>query len=169
MNKITEGGFKSKLRWGNLFLKWYCAQQSMSNIGGSRGTTSTHPPTGSNSFVFAHVLAERHVCQRSAPLPNGSAPPPQREILDPPLSNHFAKWQFVLNFANLEKSLIQRILHIVVAKTYQKITTSVINVMSWDIDCSRKRCFYANSVNSQVTVNQFRNKRLKSRTIKLKD
>ena len=26
------------------------------------------------------------------------------------------------------------------------------NVVSWDIDCSRKRCIYANSVNSRATI-----------------
>ena len=32
------------------------------------------PPTGSNSFIFAYVFAEKHTCWRSAP-PNRSAPP----------------------------------------------------------------------------------------------
>ena len=42
------------------------------------------PPTGSNSFVFAYVFAKKHPHRRSAPPPNGSAPP-QWEILDLPL------------------------------------------------------------------------------------
>ena len=40
------------------------------------------------------------------------------------------------------------------------------NVVSRDMDCLRKRCFY---VNSRATVKQFRNKRPRSRTIKLKE
>ena len=40
--------------------------------------------TGSISFVFAYVFAEKCTHRRLAP-PNGSAPPPQREILDLPL------------------------------------------------------------------------------------
>ena len=42
------------------------------------------PPTGSISFIFAYVFAEKCTLQRLAPPPNGLAPP-QREILDPPL------------------------------------------------------------------------------------
>ena len=41
------------------------------------------PTTGSNSFVFAYVFAEKHMCRRSA-SPMGRRPT-QREILDPPL------------------------------------------------------------------------------------
>ena len=43
------------------------------------------PPTGSISFVFAYVFAEKCTCQRSAPPPPMGRRPPQREILDPPL------------------------------------------------------------------------------------
>ena len=53
-------------------------------IGGSRGRRRRAPPqTGSNSFVFAYVFAEKHPRQRSAPPQQLGAP--QREILDPPL------------------------------------------------------------------------------------
>ena len=48
-----------------------------------RGAASACPPTGSISFIFAYVFAEKCMCQRLAP-PNGSVPP-QWEILDPPL------------------------------------------------------------------------------------
>ena len=42
----------------------------MGSIGGSRGALPAHaPPTGSNSFVFTHVFAEKHLRQRSAHPP----------------------------------------------------------------------------------------------------
>ena len=46
-------------------------------IGGSGGAPSAHasPPTGSISFVFVYIFAEKCTHQRLAP-PNGSAPPP---------------------------------------------------------------------------------------------
>ena len=54
-------------------------------IGGSRGRRRCTPPsTGSNSFVFPYIFAEKHMHRRLAPRSNGSAPP-QREILDPQL------------------------------------------------------------------------------------
>ena len=37
------------------------------------------PPTGPNSFVFAYIFIEKCLCWRPG------CPPPQREILDPPL------------------------------------------------------------------------------------
>ena len=40
-------------------------------IGGHVGHT---PPLGPNSFIFIHIFAEKHPCQRSTP-PNGSMPP----------------------------------------------------------------------------------------------
>ena len=42
------------------------------------------PPIGPNSFTFTYVSTEKHPCRRPAP-PDGSAPPPQRELLDPQL------------------------------------------------------------------------------------
>ena len=57
----------------------------LADPGGRRGAP---PPTGSISFVFTYVFTEKCTHQRLAP-PNGSAPPPpQREILDPPLDYH---------------------------------------------------------------------------------
>ena len=46
------------------------------------------PPTGPNSFVFTYVFTKKHLCRRLAPPPTrvGAPPPPQREILDPPLT-----------------------------------------------------------------------------------
>ena len=38
------------------------------------GAPGTCPPTGSNSFIFAHVFTEKHTCRRSAP-PTGRRPP----------------------------------------------------------------------------------------------
>ena len=34
------------------------------------------PPTGSNSFNFAHIFAEKHTCQRSVPPPQWAGSPP---------------------------------------------------------------------------------------------
>ena len=48
------------------------------------GAPPAPPPTGSNSFVFTYVFAEKHTCRRSAP-PQQVGAPPQRKILDPPL------------------------------------------------------------------------------------
>ena len=46
------------------------------HIGGSRGAPpACAPPTGSISFIFAYVFAEKCMRQRLAP-PNGSARPP---------------------------------------------------------------------------------------------
>ena len=39
-------------------------------IGRSRGRAGrTPPPTGPNSFIFAHIFAEKHPRQRSTPPP----------------------------------------------------------------------------------------------------
>ena len=49
-------------------------------IGGSRGVPLAHappPPTGSNSFIFAYVFAEKHPCRRSA-LPQRLGAPQTR-------------------------------------------------------------------------------------------
>ena len=51
----------------------WCPLISLVDPGGV--AASVHPPTGSNSFVFAYVFAKKHPHQRSAP-PNGSVPPP---------------------------------------------------------------------------------------------
>ena len=56
-------------------------------IGGSRGVPwhVPPPPTGSISFIFTYVFTKKCTHWRLVP-PNGSAPPPpQWEILDPPL------------------------------------------------------------------------------------
>ena len=52
--------------------------------GGAAGTCP--PPTGSISFIFTHVFAKKCMCQRSAP-------PPQWEILDPPLVSSQKKFR----------------------------------------------------------------------------
>ena len=52
---------------------------------GGGATARAPPPTGSISFVFAYVFAKKCMHQRLAPPPTGRRPPPQREILDPPL------------------------------------------------------------------------------------
>ena len=38
-------------------------------IGGSRGHARHTPPTGPNSFIFAHIFGEKHLHQRSTPPP----------------------------------------------------------------------------------------------------
>ena len=48
------------------------------NIGGSRwGACRAHtPPMGPNSFIFAYIFTEKHLCWRSTPPPpNGCMPP----------------------------------------------------------------------------------------------
>ena len=76
----------------------YIFQRITLNIGGSRGrrwrappnppTTPPPPPTGSISFAFAYIFTEKCMHRRLAPPPpTGRHPPPQREILDPPLLN----------------------------------------------------------------------------------
>ena len=44
------------------------------------------PPTGSNSFIFAYVFTEKCLRWKLLPPQQLSTPPPQREILDPPLN-----------------------------------------------------------------------------------
>ena len=44
-------------------------------IGGSRGALPAHPPTGSISFVFAYVFAEKCMRRRLAPLQRVGASP----------------------------------------------------------------------------------------------
>ena len=44
-------------------------------IGRSRGAAGTPPPTGSNSFIFTHVFAEKRMYQRSPPPQQVGAPP----------------------------------------------------------------------------------------------
>ena len=53
-------------------------------IQGVRRRRAPPSPTGSISFIFAYVFAEKCTHRRSAPPPTGQRPP-QREILDPPL------------------------------------------------------------------------------------
>ena len=63
------------------FQSWNKIINALADPGGRRGA---RPPTGSISFVFTYVFAEKCTRRRLVPPPNGSAPP-QREILDPPL------------------------------------------------------------------------------------
>ena len=56
-----------------------CILKPLADPGGAAGTPP-HPPTGSNSFIFAYVFTEKCLRRRSAPPPR-----PQWEILDPPL------------------------------------------------------------------------------------
>ena len=57
--------------------------QSLADPGGAPRRA---PPTGSISFVFAYVFAEKCMRQRLAPPPPTGRRPAQREILDPPLT-----------------------------------------------------------------------------------
>ena len=44
------------------------------NIGRSGGIPGMHPPTGSNSFIFAYVFTKKHTCQQLVPLQQVGAP-----------------------------------------------------------------------------------------------
>ena len=57
---------------------------SLVDPGGGTTGTCPPPPTGSISFVFTYVFAEKCMRRRLVPPPMGRRPP-QREILDPPL------------------------------------------------------------------------------------
>ena len=90
--KVAE--FGCSVSYPNAILNLFDFFQYLNSLSSKRlsladpgGAVSTCLPTGSNSFVFAHVFTKKHPRQRSAP-PNGSPspPPPQREILDPPLA-----------------------------------------------------------------------------------
>ena len=54
-------------------------EEGNAHIGGSRGAPAAPPPTGSISFVFTYIFAEKCTHRRLAS--------PQREILDPPLAH----------------------------------------------------------------------------------
>ena len=60
-------------------LKFWSAKQyiTLADLGGVLGTCP-------NSFVFAYIFA-KSTCVGGPHPPNGSMPPPYREILDPPL------------------------------------------------------------------------------------
>ena len=53
-------------------------------IGGSRGRAGTRPPTGPNSFIFAHIFTEKCPHWRPKPPPKMGLHP-LWEILDPAL------------------------------------------------------------------------------------
>ena len=55
-------------------------------IGRSRGRRRRALPTGSISFIFAYIFAKKCMHWRLAPPQWVGTPPPQREILDPPLA-----------------------------------------------------------------------------------
>ena len=70
---------------------------SLVDPGGQLLVYAPPPPMGSNSFVFAYVFTKKCPHQRSVPPTMARHPPPQREILDPPL---------VLNFSSLARRFI---------------------------------------------------------------
>ena len=72
LSKVAYWAFTDLKRFNNHWWIWGGACQVHAH------------PTGPNSFVFAHIFAEKHPHWRSTP-PNGSTPP-LREILDPPLT-----------------------------------------------------------------------------------
>ena len=70
-------------------------------IGGSGGrrVRRTPPPMGPNSFIFAYIFTEKHLCQRS--MPPQWVHTPLQEILDLPLLilNIPKKWKEVLTLS----------------------------------------------------------------------
>ena len=61
-----------------VFIFLSCKCIPLADPGGAAGAC---PPTGSNSFIFTYVFAEKHLRRRSAPPPQQLGTP-QREILD---------------------------------------------------------------------------------------
>ena len=39
------------------------------------GVLGAHPPMGPNSFIFAYIFTEKHLCRRSMPPLTGARPP----------------------------------------------------------------------------------------------
>ena len=72
-----------------------------------RGRWRASPPTGPNSFISTDIFAEKHPHQRLA-SPTGSAPPSQREILDPQLLGKFYTWKVLISGNYIFMILTQR-------------------------------------------------------------
>ena len=125
-----------------------------------QGALPVHtPPTGSISFVFAYVFTEKCTHQRLSPPPprNGSAPPPQWKILDPPLNGlqlclHcvlYGRLLFVWDFT-ISSALLHVLYKSELIITRMSIQTSTIgllqNMVTWPCLGSMQTFHYIMSV-----------------------